>query len=116
MSRRQIALPGGRSVAYGLDWVTGYFGQLWSAPGEQFWLCINCMTVAEGDGEGDIGECKTCGGNLFTRDEAEGPIDTTPVIGSTSKSTLLEWFDQHGITRFIPEADLNAIVLDLDIP
>lgn len=103
-------------MAYGLDWVTGYFGQLWPAPWEQFWICINCYAATAGsDEEEPNAPCEKCGGTLFTRDEAEGPIDTTPMIGSNSKSVLLEWFDKHGITKFIPEADLNAIVLDLDL-
>lgn len=100
-------------MAYGLDWVNGYFGQLWAGPGEQFWLCVNCMTVAGGDEEPDA-PC-TCGGTLFTRDEAEGPIDTTPMIGSNSNYTLLEWFDKHGIGKFIPKHDLHAIAFDIDL-
>ena len=116
MSRRQIALPGGRSVAYGLDFVTGYFGQLWAGPGEKFWICVNCMDTAGSDEEGPETPCPTCGGTLFTQDEAEGPIDTTPMVGSVSKATLLEWFEKHGITKFIPKADIHAIALDLDLP
>lgn len=115
MSRRQIQLPGGRAVAYGLDHINGYFGQLWAGPGEQFWLCVNCMTTAGSDEEGPDTPCPTCGGTLFTHDEAEGPIDTTPMMGPNSKSVLLEWFDKHGITKQIPKHDLHAIALDLDL-
>lgn len=37
------------------------------------------------------------------------------MIGSNSKSVLLEWFDKHGITKQIPKHDLHAIALDLDL-
>ena len=73
------------------------------------------MTTAGSDEEGPDTPCKTCGGTLFTQDEAEGPIDTTPMMGSNSKSVLLEWFEKHGITKQIPKHDLHAIALDLDL-
>ena len=111
MSRRQIPLPGGRSVAYGLDSVTGYFGQLWANPGEKIALCVNCWTPRLGESD----EPCECGHAIFTMEEPEGPIDSTPIAGVTSKSGLLEWFDKHGITKQIPKHDLHAIALDLDL-
>lgn len=112
MSRRDIKLPSGRSVSYGLDFVTGYFGQLWPAQGETIWLCVNCLRPYPNHAESP---CE-CGYSQASEEQPEGPIDTTPMVGSVSKSVLLEWFDKHGITRFIPKADLHAIALDIDIP